>query len=67
MVGDHLKDGRFTNFGCGLVRRIKIPLGYFAVDDPRNLYGRENRLVTANQLTDTRLLEQLQPEVPLAA
>jgi len=60
MVDGHLKNGIFANVGCGGIHSWNmIPLGYFAVSDPKTLIGYEAEYAYADSLGDLSKLKPL--------
>jgi hypothetical protein len=66
MVGDHLKDGTFLNLGCGAIDSWNyIPLGFFVVNNPSNLFGRKAEYLSVEELMSNPLgcVRQLNPRL----
>jgi hypothetical protein len=65
MVGSHLKDGVFINVGCGQITSWNwIPLGYFVVNNPQNLFGKKAEYIFDDELLNPlNNIQRLQPRL----
>lgn len=66
MIGSHLKDGIFVNVGCGAIHSFnRIPLGYFVVNNPQNLFGKKAEYLYGDELVSNPLgsLQPLNPRL----
>ena len=60
MVKFHLKKGIFANFGCGAIHSWnQIPLGYFVVNNPENLFGKDAEYIYSEEINDFSRLRKL--------
>lgn len=60
MIDSHLKNGVFVNLSCGIPYSWNfIPLGYFAVNNPENVYGIDRNLATEEDLSHLSRFKQL--------
>lgn len=69
-AADHLKTGLFIQRTCGhYVRKLSVPLGLFAVNDPSRVIAAVNNHFTPKNLSDPqneRLYPALSPDFPLS-